>query len=303
MGLKSAHILDGGLQAVQVGMLGVPQPGLVHGQGHISGAGSHGLHLGQRFAGLHRLAGFIVDQGEGHFRQAAFRLFIFDFGGHLQISRLRRAVGLVFDLFRIPGQPAEGYMQLGRMDQFHTPEQARAGEPAGVRLHAGVHGDDDAILLPRIDQMGDVRLKGRVAVMLQTRQIAVDLHGGVHHNPVETQENRIVFPIRGDVDLLSEMGHARVVIAAGPAGCRFRENVAFDHIIMGQIDFPISKNPADALSQVHLTQTKIPFPIDFHAAHGCILLYLAVQKVYLPGFTQVSFPFRQTFAGAGVSSS
>ena len=158
-------------------------------------------------------------------------------------------------------------MQLWHVHQFHAPEQARAGEPAAVGLHAGVDDDDDAVGLAGIHQLGDVRLEGRVAAVVQDGLRAVDLHGGVHHRAVQPEGDALPRPLCGDVEGLDVVGHPRVIVAAGLPGRRLREHVPLDHVVVGQIHLAPVPLPGQPSRRVWHAQGELPPTVDVDAPH------------------------------------
>ncbi len=267
-GLVGARVLCPHDEPIEVRRLGAPELWRVHGQRRAGRRRAHRRHLYERLRRADGVAADLVHQRELHFRESVLGIIVAYLGTDLQIGGLGRAVRRVLDLPRVARQPAERHVQLRHVRERHATEQPRAGVPARVRLHAGVDGDDDAVRLARIDQLRDVGLKGRVAVVLQRGLRAVDLDRGVHHRAVQPQRHALARPFRGDLDLLPVVRNARVVVAAGRLGRRVCAHVALNHVVVRQVHDALLQRPQQPCGTVDEAVSKVPFPVDVCASHG-----------------------------------
>ena len=266
-----------GSETVERGMLRVPQERVIHGQGHGGLARGKGRNLGQGLPGHDGLAAVLADEIEEDLGHMVLGVFIPDFRLDLDICGPGSIVRVILDGAGMPGEPAEGQVQPGRVHKLHAAEKARAGIPAGIGLHAGIGGDDNAAGFPGIDKAGDVHFKGGIAVVLQGRLIPVHLYGGVHHGAVKAQANPVLCPFGGDRDFLHIVRHTGIVIAAGSAGGGFGKDVAFHHVIVGKVYHAVIRLTAHLLEEIQIAQAEQPALVKIHVPHMLVHSF-PVQK-------------------------
>ena len=159
-----AAVAHGRLQGVQVGVGDVPAARLAYAQGAV-GTPRHGAAAGV---------------------QDAVRDGVFRPGGGVHLRAHHHGSLRVRDVRRRHAHAAVGHARGARAHQADVAVDAAAGVPAPAGLDGIVHAHgDDVVLSGRVQQRGDVKVEGAVAIGASAGQPAVDPDLAVHIDAVE----------------------------------------------------------------------------------------------------------------------
>ena len=230
MGPHHAEVCHPGPDPVQVRVFRVPQPRLPDMEGNPCGLPAAGVDLHRLFPARGNLSVVFPHQEDLRLRQPVLRGIVPDPGFRFQ-------EGISSCHFPGPGEdPVRLDMHPGAVQQPGAPVQPGSGVPPGIGLHARVDMDGDPVFRAEGDQVRQVHVKRRVAVVLRPCLAAVDLHRGVHHHPVKLQAHAFLLPLPGNLQGPGVIADPPGKVSHIRPGRGRRAHRGADHPVMGQPD-------------------------------------------------------------------
>ena len=277
------HRLRADPETVKGWLLRAPERRIIHRQRVFCHLPRMRIHLNPGSARNHLPAAALLRQDKRHIHKKIPVCVIGRLRLHLQISGLRAAVRPVLNPVRVQKQRILHHGQLRPVEHPDTPEEARTGIPARVRLHTRIDRDTQIILLSEIKIRRDIRAERRISVMLQTNPAAVHLHRGIHHRPFKIKKNLFSIPLRRNVDPLRVMRHPGIIEPAGSSRRRIPVHISRDHVIVRQINRLPTRSRHQPLIRTTCPQPEFPAPVQIFSLHTLPPVILSLTSLACSG--------------------
>lgn len=177
--------------------------------------------------------------------------------------------------------PIHRQMHPGGGEQLHMAVQSAAGIPAAVGSGVRSRRHRQPVLLAKLQKRGQIHGKGRVAVVMVPRHMAICHDLGLTEAAVKPHQNPAALPLGGNVQHFG-VGHDGTLIAAAVDPIfRGGGHIGLDHVVMGQVHRPLLGGHHGDAAGFSLLQCPVPADICVFHVRSLLTFYSFTQRTLL----------------------
>ena len=193
--------------------------------------------------------------------------------GILNLDKSLQECITVCHLFGTDIYPVGNYMDLGGVTKECPAVKSRSRIPPGIRLHACIDIDGDAVFLSECYVIGQIDVEGSITVVAYSDPASVYIHCGIHHDSVEFQSDAGVLPLFGNEYMFRIAGESSGKESRiHPCRCILGYRSAY-HSVMGKIYIHSGISLHHGYG-IKIPSSKSPFFIDRGYDHIIVHLLL-----------------------------